>query len=61
MNWKWPHVHGNYFLPWYVILWRVVWVGPLFIAYSTYFLLAAVSFCSIQRGKEVVRDGISIW
>lgn len=41
--------------PWYVVLWRLIWAGPTYVAWG---LLIAVSF--VGWGKDAARRVINL-
>lgn len=53
INWRWPATKKNFYVPWYVIAWRMVWALPIVICRV---LLAACVLCS--RG---ISTAAAIW
>jgi len=39
INWKWPKTPRNQYLPWYLILWHLMW-APFFITLRVLFCAA---------------------
>ena len=55
MNWHWPcGSQGRWreYRPWYRMIWGVVWVGPLYLAYG---LLVLVAVCAFMDFKAAIR------
>jgi len=55
INFQWPKGSNGRFYnyrPWYRIVWGLLWVGPLYIAYGLAVCVATVAFLNV---KEAVR------
>lgn len=53
MNWRWPAKHENHYNPWYVIGWRLVWIGPVMLSRACLTVLVGVSHMSIRVAKRM--------
>lgn len=61
INWKWPQTRLNQYLPWYLIIWRMFWTGPLIVAFAVYLMLYAVTFLSVREAKHAGSRGVSLY
>ena len=55
LNIHWPYGSNGRFhdyRPWYRVLWGLVWVVPLYVAYG---LLVCVATCAFCSAKEAIR------
>lgn len=52
--WQYPRTKDRpHYNPWYIIGWRVLWAGPVFVS-----LCLLVAFASIGWGY---REGVRVW
>jgi hypothetical protein len=52
---RWPAHRGNNYLPWYVIIWRAVWVVPLYLSYGVAVLFAVIAFLDVKAAVQYIR------
>lgn len=55
MNWKWPAKRGNNYEPWYKILWRSIWVAPMFVSLFIFIFFLACCY-GLAAGLDRWRD-----
>jgi hypothetical protein len=57
MNWRnyrWPHTPENDLLPWWLLIWGLLWVGPFYLCW----LLAAIFY---GIGRLSIEDSEAFW
>ncbi|OQW34847.1 MAG: hypothetical protein A4E20_01335 [Nitrospira sp. SG-bin2] len=57
INWKWPSKRGNDYLPWYVILRRLLLVGPAIVSLAVFCFFIGLML-GVRRAADAWRNNI---
>ncbi len=48
--------YPDYFPPWYILCWRMIWVWPALVFWGAAFLFAVIMLLDVKKAVEWMRD-----